>query len=238
MGSKKPHQRKNAKVNRKVSRVAKNRLNISFSAAHPLVAANWDKSQTLKENYKRLGLASHLNGHAGGQVLSLQSSSGVVVDTVLENESQVLGVDDVEWKTIDQIDAEKESQLKSNFDANNGLFAPLETDLDIDERITSIGSKVSLKKLVSTVGETTSLATQIIEEMKQQSLNVRPSLRFQSEQETLVFEALMERYGLDYAKMARDSRLNKYQLSEGQLKKKFARFVAANAAHVKTMIQV
>jgi hypothetical protein len=57
MGSKKPHQRRQARnPSKKVKRIAKNRMNISFNGVHPLVQANWDKKKTLKENYEALGL--------------------------------------------------------------------------------------------------------------------------------------------------------------------------------------
>ncbi|KAJ3282039.1 hypothetical protein HK104_011131, partial [Borealophlyctis nickersoniae] len=46
----------------KVNRRQKNPLNISLAHAHPLVAKNWNKKLTLRQNYEAMGLVPALNG--------------------------------------------------------------------------------------------------------------------------------------------------------------------------------
>jgi len=42
--------------------------------SNPLIAKNWNKSETLSQNYARLGLARKLNGHTGGVEMSARSA--------------------------------------------------------------------------------------------------------------------------------------------------------------------
>ncbi len=214
---------------------------------HPLVQKNWDKKKTLKENYEALGLLSHLNGYAGGQMVDLlrqdhnpnpnDDDDACDIDNI-DNIDSVgddgkkfvkLNSDAIEWKTIEQMDKEKhEKELnKKNEKENNPLvtlLAPLEPEIELDDHIVQIGAKVSLKKVpVQSTIAPDSLASKVINQMREESQNARKMYRFQSEQETLVFEALLEKYGVDFGKMARDRKLNSYQLSEGQLRKKFSR---------------
>lgn len=48
--------------------------------ANPIIARNWDKSQTLAQNYKRLGLVLRLSAASGGDEVELEEQQAVVVD--------------------------------------------------------------------------------------------------------------------------------------------------------------
>ena len=45
--------------------------------SNPLIAKNWNKSETLSQNYARLGLARKLNGHTGGVEASARSAPSI-----------------------------------------------------------------------------------------------------------------------------------------------------------------
>ncbi|KAJ3334888.1 Nucleolar protein 16 [Kappamyces sp. JEL0680] len=211
MGNKKPHQRRQTKnPNRKVKRVAKHRLNISFAGVHPLVQANWDKKKTLKENYEALGLLSHLQGRAGGQEGDVALETKLKAD--LEEKQLSMAVS---WKSIEELDQEKarkEAELVSVYGP------PLEPDRPLDERIMFLGRKVNRKAPLPAAEEKET--NPIIRQMEEEAANPRIMPRFQSEQETLIFSALVSKYNDDYQAMARDIKLNSYQLTAGQLKKK------------------
>jgi nucleolar protein 16 len=214
-------------------------MNISFQqGAHPLVAANWDKKKTLKENYKALGLLSSLNGYAGGQVADTSCMPTSVLDS--ENNTPKLDSLEIEWKSIEQLDEEKRKRKEKSLAEESGesstisplLFAPLEPEIILDTRITTLGTNLSLRAPPpSQPTIQPEDLPQVIKQMKQESLNVRRIPRFQSEQETLVFGQLVEKWGADnYDAMARDVKLNVYQLSAGQLKKKLTRAFKMAAA--------
>jgi nucleolar protein 16 len=202
-----PRQRKAIRnPSRKVSRKAKNRWNISFEGVHPLVKQNWDKTKTLKQNYQALGLTSHLNGFAGGteeEALLRQKEL-----ELLEEKKQ-----NVEWKLLDEVTQKEEE---------NPIFTPPETDGPLDERVLRLGLKINLKSAVvsNAVPE-----TDIIKQMREESANPHIEERHQSEQEMLVFEKLIAKYGEDYDRMVLDRKLNPYQLSAGQLKRKLKRYL-------------
>ena len=276
MGSKKPFQRKQNRINKKTSRLAKNRLKISFQGAHALVGEHWDKKKTLLENYKEmgewgtsyqlylcmrldhpnigasfnhhlhyrasfnhhLGLLSHLNGHAGGKE---KDSKKVALEMEAIQRERAKSVV-VEWKTIQQADQEKlekeeaEKEQESHPWLANG---PLEEEVEIQQNVVTLGCKISTHSDAITLKTTMQLqqdhfasakGKSIISQMEQESKNILITPpRHLSHQEMIVFKRLVAKYGQDdFDRMARDRKLNPYQLSAGQLKAKFTRNIKDN----------
>jgi nucleolar protein 16 len=179
----------------KVKRVAKHKMDISMNKAHPLVQKNWDRKLTLLQNYEKLGLISSLGGKAGGT-----EKEGEL--RVREQEYRDQLIQNVEYRALDQ-------EIE--------FIETIEKPVVVDERAKRLGLKVNVKKLLDTKPLP---KTDVVKELEKEAAEYRPVLQHQSEQETLVFEKLFEKYGLEFDKMARDIELNVYQLSAGQLKRK------------------
>lgn len=203
--------RKTQQPNSKVSRKPKNPYNISFAGAHPLVKEHWDKSLTLKQNYANIGLVPVLNGMAGGQG-SLANEHYASVKAQLLDQST-----DLEWRDPSEIPKESVVRILSESDG-------IEPPLLIDDRVTAIGSKVNLKKLRHVrLDQTQKESKPVIEAMEEEAKHSVTIIRQTSDHEDLVLSSLKNKYGQDFAAMARDIKLNKYQLTAGQLKKRFTR---------------
>ncbi|KAJ3164747.1 hypothetical protein HK101_000376, partial [Irineochytrium annulatum] len=223
------------------TRRTKNRYNISFKNAHHLVTENWDKSLTLRQNYERLGLVSSLNGKAGGEA----------EQEVVRPDDEAQGEGTVEYRTMEEFermdsvtrttdmpadddeDGEEEDEpfhhILTPSERVHGINPPITTDA----RTTHIGLPPSHSRPTSTPAPTASTkrrapptATSVADAMRAEAdMGEAPRLRWASEGEGRVMEALRKRYGEDYAKMSRDRKLNQYQLTEGQLRRRFERAV-------------
>ncbi|KAI9091253.1 ribosome biogenesis protein Nop16 [Phlyctochytrium arcticum] len=216
-------------ANPKATRKQKNPYDISFAGAHPLVRKNWDKKLTLKQNYEKMGLLSLLNGAAGGQ-------EGDAALRKQEAEEWERRREDVEWRVIEHNDKETTSGAGTNSAAREDDESsddseaeeeyPSDYDVDadgpivVDIRATRIGLKPGLKRLVAPVAPA---PTSIVAAMEAEAASAVKIFRKASEQEQLVYGDLMKKHGDDYDAMSRDRRLNRYQLSAGQLRKKFDR---------------
>ncbi|KAI9001700.1 ribosome biogenesis protein Nop16 [Gaertneriomyces semiglobifer] len=176
-----------------------------------LIRKHWDKKLTLKQNYEKLGLIANLNGQAGGTEHGNEER--------MEAERKLR--EQVEWRTIDAPtpssgDSSNDDELPENYDVE--VNGPIE----VDARITAIGTNPSSRRLPLFKPQP---STSIVGIMEEQAKNIAKVERHASEQESKVFGDLMRKYGLDYAKMARDIKLNRYQLSEGQLRKKIEKLI-------------
>ncbi|KAI8917322.1 ribosome biogenesis protein Nop16 [Entophlyctis helioformis] len=226
--------RKTRNPNSKTTRKQRNPYNVSFSGVHPLVQKTWDVTKTLRQNYKAMGLVSSLNGVAGGT-----GDEAARQHAELERFEQLKN--NVEWRVIDRSEPADESESAG---AGAGAasakplepFAhlqPLEGPIAVDERVKSIGSKVSARRTGNTTiyikpgstsvaepAEHVESSNPVIAAMEEQARNAVKLQRHASEQEHLVYSDLIRKHGDDYEAMSRDMRLNKYQLSAGQLRKK------------------
>ncbi|KAJ3054295.1 Nucleolar protein 16 [Rhizophlyctis rosea] len=196
----------------KVSRKANNPYNISFAKAHPVVKANWNKKLTLRQNYEAMGLLPMLNGVAGG-------TGREGLERKAEQEELEKAKEEIEWRTLeDEEEAEEEGRDEMEVEEHG-----IEGEIPIDERALRIGSKVSLRHLPSSSKPATpqpATAPQIIALLEAEAASAVKLQRKASEQESHVLKALVTKHGLDYGKMARDMKLNRYQLTAGQLRKK------------------
>ncbi|TPX72669.1 hypothetical protein SpCBS45565_g00208 [Spizellomyces sp. 'palustris'] len=199
----------------KVSRKQKNPYNISFAGAHPLVRKNWDKNLTLKQNYERMGLISALNGAAGG------TEHEAAARAREERELQKAKTE-VEWRRIDDEPAkpvEQDSAQAENFDVE--VNGPVE----VDPRVRQLGSKLGLKRRTAPTTGEASAKNAVVEAMEAEVRDIVKLERHASEQEGKVFGDLLRKHGRNYEAMSRDIKLNRYQLSSGQLRKRIERLI-------------
>ncbi|KAI8914489.1 ribosome biogenesis protein Nop16 [Gorgonomyces haynaldii] len=191
----------------KTTRRPKHRLDISLDGVHPLVKEHWDKTKTLHQNYAKLGLVANLKGLSGG--------TGKEAVQKLEEESRMEKLKkNVEFRrldeTVEQVEPSEQEMLNP--------------PIDFDKRTLSIGYKIhnNMPPLEQPKSE---IAAQVIEQFEKEASNTVPAIRFASHQETLVFTRLLAKYGEDFEAMARDRKLNEYQLTAGQLRRKMQRAI-------------
>ncbi|KAJ3151184.1 Nucleolar protein 16 [Geranomyces michiganensis] len=214
----------------KVRRRQKNPYDVSFASAHPLVTKNWDKKLTLKQNYARLGLCAALNGAAGG------TENGAAERAAEEKEAEELK-SNIEWRVIDP-EAPAVVVAKPSAADGDGASDDAEEDMEgydvevggvvpVDLRVRRIGHKVGLKRtLVATDSARAKPSHSVIADMEAEAADTVKIIRHVSEQEELVFTDLIKKHGTDYGAMAMDMRLNKYQLTMGQLKKRIEKMIS------------
>ncbi|KAM3418502.1 hypothetical protein BST61_g4482 [Cercospora zeina] len=215
-----------------------------------IIAANWDKSLTLAQNYKKLGLAVKLNKSTGGiekKISDLkQRQSG-------DNEEEWQGIDDIDPLNITSMSSRKKQQIdlseakierdpetgailriiEQDLPQKNPLNDPLaEFDSDSeDEGAAAAEDRVfNLRNQHANTGTKGSAAakTDTVRALEEQAL--RPAAkhkRRQPEGEVQFIEELVRKYGEDYGKMARDMKINYMQRSEGDLRKRIKKWKEA-----------
>ena len=187
-----PRQRKKLKKHKPIKSTKKRKLDLS--RAHAIVRENWDHKKSVRQNYMAMGLMASLGGHAGGT----------------GNEQQ-------------EFLQEKEhlEKLKSNVELRDLNQVPepepfsLDDKLVLDPRALNIGRSLSKRPLHSEIKE-----TPVTRALEAEAALAGPRIRYKSEHEARILEALVSKHGNDYDKMARDVKLNVFQKSAGQLKRK------------------
>ncbi|KAJ3033135.1 Nucleolar protein 16 [Rhizophlyctis rosea] len=219
-----PRQRRKTKMpSLKVSRRQKNPYDVSFATAHPVIQKNWDKKLTLRQNYRAMGLLPMLNGVAGG------TDTGNM-ERGLEEKELEKARQEVEWRVIGEEGEERGAGEEEEQEEEEEYG--IEGKLEVDERVLRLGSKVSLRHLPSTTAlpAPPPTATSIIALLEAEAASAVKLQRKASEQEARVLLDLVRKHGLEYDRMARDLKLNRYQLTTGQLRKKFEKLQKGGVA--------
>ncbi|KAJ3236812.1 Nucleolar protein 16 [Chytriomyces hyalinus] len=203
--NKNPH----LKVSRKGRKDGMDRAKrISFAnVGLPLIALNWDRNLTLRQNYQRMGLTANLNGKAGGEAIHVRDvrsaaggdASGEVMVEMRSRE---------EFDNMPNVGRAGGAEISGDSSDSGAHLALIEEPVVVDPK--TQGRKINPLPI--------NVAEALIDEA---SKGEAPRHTHSSSQEVDILTALSKKYKDDFAAMARDRKLNPYQLSAGQLKRKF-----------------
>ncbi|KGQ95951.1 nucleolar protein 16 [Candida albicans P87] len=203
-------------VKKNTRRTKDKQRNINIHS-NPIIEANWDKSLTLKQNYKRLGLRAKLGRSAGGDERKVESLSELQAKREKNQKNQSKHVPTV--SEIENLDdpsriPEGEARLIRDPETNEVIkviYGTMKVD-DNDESEEEIENPSVIKQL---------------EEYAEKNSKIKKE-RHQSERENDWIKSLYEKYGDDYDKMKWDKKLNIYQQSAGDLKRRIIKWKKAN----------
>ncbi|KAI9228175.1 MAG: ribosome biogenesis protein Nop16 [Piptocephalis tieghemiana] len=164
------------------------------------VAKYWDKTKTLSQNYARLGLSSRLNGLHGG------SEKDIIVGGEEEEEEETVDLDAMEEAEIKKVLGAGQALVERD-DAGNIVKVIMGEGEEEQE-----GEEVQYPKVPA--------KTDTIREMEARAANGCRDERKQSDGEKEWIAKLIAKHGDDYERMFRDRKLNIYQQTVGQLRKR------------------
>lgn len=194
---------------------------ISYSTKHPGPTKCRSRSQTLSQNYRRLGLTSKLNARAGGTEPCLNSQRPLQPDSLSiatrEQASKTLIPGTVriirDTMTGAIIRVAPSSPSPENL---NPLNDPL-NDFDSDGDGFSKNEEQE-KERSSKIG----IVAQLEAAARAGGAKKRPRIQSQREEEWI--ERLVTRWGDDLKGMVKDRRLNPQQQSEGDLRRRILKW--------------
>nr|POF11608.1 nucleolar protein 16 [Quercus suber] len=211
---------------------------------NPIIAQNWDQSQSLAQNYKRLGLTAKLNKNTGGverkaHDLEEQTARDDPLSIVATSRKGGVGDIQLEEAKIER-DEETGAILRVLDDPGkstkaNRLGDLLGDDDDDDDAVEQQGrgfnQHATNSRAMPARARTVEAKTAVIEALEQEAS--RPVAKYkhkQSQGEKVFVEELVQKYGEDYAKMARDMKINYMQRSEGDIKRRVKRWKEAGGS--------
>lgn len=199
-----PFKRRKAKSRPVVLKRKGKKTKVSFAGAGSLIKDVWDPRRTVKQNYEKLGITSTLKGYTG---VLLRPAVDSLANTKIRGELRA-------------IDASNEDPSPSGDDLN--------PEVEINPSSKNIGVRINRTgvagALVSKGAESSEYLDRLAEIIKEKRQTCRSS-RHASLMEAQILKKLIEKYGLDYVKMAKDIEINTYQLSPGLLKSKIRRLI-------------
>lgn len=205
--------------------------------ANPIIAANWEKSQTLAQNYRRLGLTARLNKCTGGV-----EKTGKDIDRLREEEENGGGgkkedglrISGGSRKGAEKMEVE-EARIERDGETGRILrvldrpedYSRPNPLRDLLNEMDSGSEGVRDEEMFDQHGrdfqhpDSHAAKTAVVKKLEQEAQ--RPEKKYtrkQSEGERAFIEALVKKYGDDYGRMARDMKINYMQRSAGDLKRR------------------
>ncbi|KAH6686350.1 Nop16-like protein [Plectosphaerella plurivora] len=193
-----------------------------------IIAQNWDKNETLTQNYRRIGLTSRLKTPSGGIEKFVHPTSKPVKQTRLDP----LGIKSIERAVVTSARVERDANGKiikihmpetsGRRERANPLNDPLR-QFDSD----SEGEEDDEEEWGG-VEENEEDKPEVLRLLEEEA--ARPELkkpRHQSEQEMEWLEKLVKRHGDNYEAMAWDRKLNPMQQTAGDIRRRMAKLRAS-----------
>lgn len=228
--------RKNRSSVSKVRQRSKSKKQVFNNA---VIAANWDKNQTMSQNYSRLGLTVKLNKQSGGVENTKTQPNPVEGDSL----RRTAGVDGLTIKSshnqhnldLEELKVERDPKtgritrilsLETASARSNPLNDPL---FDLDSASDSDSSPIaapddqhSSRALRGNrpLNSAHAGSDVIVELEKRAKLPAAKHKRRQTDNEREFIQDLVRKHGFDYDQMARDIKTNYMQRSAGDLKRR------------------
>ncbi|KAL0252965.1 nucleolar protein 16 [Cryptococcus tetragattii IND107] len=196
-----PRQRNKAKSSRshKPSLNAKRRMHQKLRKAPPLkgpevLQEKWDKKKTVFQNYAALGLLPSIPVPKGASTSRSQRVKLPEVPAEIEAENVKVGfgriIRDEERNVIDIIIDEDEQEQEEQI------------EVDEEKEMGPVEAK-----------------TEVVKRLEELAASAAPVKRHSSMSERTWLQQLVDKYGDDTEKMARDRKLNVWQKTEGEIKR-------------------
>ncbi|KAH7132151.1 nucleolar protein 16 [Dendryphion nanum] len=198
--------------------------------SNPIIAANWNQKETLSQNYRRLGLAARLNHATGGtektiKLLGLNDASSSRADAPANSTADKLNIVSTapEATELEEIQVERDPEtgaiirVLGGDQKPNPLNDPL-NDLDDDGE----PEEWSGFAMVPEGGESENPVIRQLEEAARNGVRKAPRKQSKGEEEWI--ERLVAKYGDNYSKMVWDRKLNPFQQSEGDLRRRIQKW--------------
>ncbi|KAH6611307.1 nop16 [Trichoderma cornu-damae] len=224
-------QKKKRRSGRPAIRQSNTTKKILNPRGNSVIAKNWDKKQTLAQNYRRLGLLARLKTPTGGtekKLLSTASSSAGpgAASTLRTSESDPFAITTTEKAVLSEAKVERDSDgniVRILSRKTNPLNDPL-NDLDSPSGEEDEGGDAEEWGGINDDGVgTTDVVKSLIEEAKNPA---PPKIRYQSEGEREWLEKLVAKYADDTRAMARDPKLNPMQQTASDIAKRLRKMKA------------
>ncbi|RFU73362.1 nop16 [Trichoderma arundinaceum] len=220
-------QKKKRRSGRPAIRQSNTTKKILNPRGNSVIAKNWDKKETLAQNYRRLGLLARLKTPTGGTEKKLSKASSA--DSSIAHRtsrSDPFGITTTEKAVL------SEAKVERDADGNivrilNRKVNPLNDPLnDIDSASGEEDEEDDAEEWGGINDDgvgTTDVVKSLIEEAKNPA---PPKIRYQSEREREWLEKLVAKYGDDTKAMARDPKLNPMQQTASDIAKRLRKMKA------------
>ncbi|KAJ4306480.1 Nucleolar protein 16 [Collariella sp. IMI 366227] len=183
-----------------------------------IIAKNWNKKETLSQNYTRFGIVAKLGKQTGGtapnnkSTLSTSSHDSLAVQSANQGLLQVREV---------KVERDAEGRITRVLRDTNPLEDPLnELDSDSEEQQQKRRDLEKYQDEWSGIRDDPSRPEVLRELERQASRPVEKTVRHQSGREMEWLERLVGKHGDDTAAMARDAKLNPMQQTAGDIKRR------------------
>jgi nucleolar protein 16 len=199
---------------------------------NPIIAKHWNQKETLAQNYRRLGLTARLNHATGGTektiaLLGLNDEKSSRADTAANSTADALNIVSKSKKPenipTEEIEVERDPETGAILRVT-GTFASEKRDNPLNDPLNDIEDDNEGEEWngFAMVPERPDEAQNpVIKELEEAALNgAKKAPRGQSQREQEWVERLVSKYGEDYAKMARDRKLNPMQQTAADIRKR------------------
>jgi nucleolar protein 16 len=192
-----------------------------------------NQKETLSQNYRRLGLTARLNHATGGteKTIKLLGLDDPNVDPSVDStidKLNIVGHAPIETVGVDDAIVERDPETGAILRVINDPFALDNNPLNdpINELVEEDTEQWSSFAMVP-AGKADNPVIAALEDAARNGVKKAP--RKQSEREEEWIEKLVEKYGEDYGKMTRDRRLNPFQQSEGDIRRRAKKWQKSKA---------